>query len=407
MGNKGLKNICTFIFGFLAVSFMLFTQTIGAAAKDGYFVEVKDKVYFRKYGKEALEKTALWGYYFNYPKGDGGSFVASYDKSTGQVKALFDDDGGRLYYDDKRFYFENKQGEDNDYKSIVYAVDKIGKNTKVLYEYGTILELSKRGYLAVQTFNMGTASTVEIIKNAHRIFRINTGKGMEAVQYIGIADDYLIYGILHYQDGKLLGIDVYGKGLNVTSKPIKLGSLNMEDKFVDGIDIGNVIFKKGKVYFSVFCFDGSGHFISEGFVYSADPMKNNSLKTVTGDVYGKYQKIPYFTVNNKGRVKLSEYKKNEVFQNKNSVYLFKKDNDKKLIVKDIRKLFGKSAGGEYEVASADYIDGAVYMIINKQKREPSEDIGWREAYRVLERYYVRVPLDLKTEAVKTLYTDKF
>lgn len=353
MKNKSLKIFFSFIFVLIALGFMVQIQTIVAEAKTGYFVEVKDKVYFKKYGKDALEQTALWGDYFNYPTGRGGSFVASYDKNTGQVKALFGDDGDRLYYHNKSFYFEHKYGENNNYKSIVYSTDEFGHNTKVLCEYGTISDLSSQGYLVVETFKPGTASSIEVLKDGNLIFHISTDKETESIQYVGIAKDYLLYAVLHYQNYKLIRIDVYGKKLNGVSKALKLGSLNMEDKFADGIDIGN------------------------------------------------------FTVNGKGKVKLSEYKKNEVFQDGNSVYLFNADNNKQLILKDLRKLFKNSVGVTYDVAAADYIDGAVYMIINAQKRDPDADIGWREAYRVLERYYVRIPVSTKKGNMKIFYIDKF
>lgn len=407
MKKKSFKFVQGLLFGIFAVGILLFTQGISVDAKDGYFVEINDRVYFRKYGKEALEKKALWGDYFNYPTGKGGSFVAAYDKKNGQVKELFKDDGGRLYYDDRRFYFEKRQDDENGhYKTIVYEVEKNGKNPRILAEYANILELSDRGYLVLNVTEPNEKLAIEVMRDGDKLFRTGVSVNEEGIEYIGIVGDYLLYGILKYKDHQLIRFDIHGMDLTGTSDTVKLGSLNLKDKLVDYIDIGNVVWKKGKAYFSAFCVEGSGHHISEGFVYRVDPKKKNSLKKITGEVFGAYDKIPTFAVTEKGKIRLFQYKENEVFTDKNSVYLFEKGKKKKLIVKDIRKLFHSSKGGNYELAAAEYIDGAVYMIVNKQKRDPAEDIGWREAFKVLERYYVRVSLK-DGKNVTILYKDKF
>lgn len=33
------------------------------------------------------------------------------------------------------------------------------------------------------------------------------------------------------------------------------------------------------------------------------------------------------------------------------------------------------------------------MLVNKQKYNQSKDIGWKMAYDIMERYYVRIPVN--------------
>ena len=72
--------------------------------KAAYFQKIGDKVYFRKFGKNALLKTAEWGSHLSYPTGEKGSFIAVYDNTTKEVSKAFDDAGGEFYYMNNRFY---------------------------------------------------------------------------------------------------------------------------------------------------------------------------------------------------------------------------------------------------------------------------------------------------------------
>lgn len=52
------------------------------------------------------------------------------------------------------------------------------------------------------------------------------------------------------------------------------------------------------------------------------------------------------------------------------------------------------------------IDGNLFMLVNKQKRNPSKDIGWKMAYDIMERYYVRIPIK-NVKNTQILYRDVF
>lgn len=382
---------------------LIFAVFSRAKADEGYFIEEGNKVYIRKFGKQALEKTALWGDYLNNPTKKGGSSISIYNKSTGELKTAFKDNGGKLYYDEKGFYLE---AEDPKEGRIVYRVDKDGKDPRIL-AYGRIMGLSEEGYLTVQSFEDGFTA-LEVFKDGDKLFWQTADKPGSYMEYMGMADHYLIY-LIRSDYGTSAGnkLDIFVLDLKGKTEAVKVGKLDLTKEMSDSVEVGKVIRKNGKLYFSAFYYGGTGHFISSGYVYRADPKKKNSLKQLTKDICGKFEREPDFTVEANERIKVSLYAKNEIIIQGKKIFLSLPDGGKKSVVKDYTKLFGSSGSGEYSVADARYIDGDIYMIVHKQKRNPKEDIGWREAYTILERYYVRLPVEGGIKAAKILYKDKF
>ena len=138
--GKRLATLLLFISVFIS---SLWVQKLYASAenKSKYFVEIGDKVYFRKFGKNALPKTMIWYDYLTEPTWKKGSFVAVYDKKTKKVSKAFDDDGSVLYYADNRFYTQ--------YKNKVYSVDKKGKNYKKISDNGSLKGVFNKNYIVV------------------------------------------------------------------------------------------------------------------------------------------------------------------------------------------------------------------------------------------------------------------
>ena len=387
----------------ITAGIMMFFLSLNVKAEEGYFIKVDDKVYFREFGKDALEKTALWGNYFDNPTGKGESYISVYNKDTGEVEHKLKDKGTKLYYDKQRLYTEREHRK-GEYNREVYTLDRNGENQKVL-TYGRIEGLSDKGYLAVKSSDEGLGA-LEVFKNGKICFKIATEKTGTAIEYMGIAGDYMLYYKTNYSSSSN-SPEIFAVKVNSDSKPVKLGKVNLTKEMADGIDVGNVRFKDGKLYFSLFYFGGTGHFISNGYVYQGNPKIKNSLKKISKDIYGKYEVQPVFQLDGKGKVKLSQYEQNEIIIEGKAVYLFESDGNKKLVVKDYTKLFDFSKTGEYSVAAANYIDEAVFMIVDKQKRNPKEDVGWREAYDILERYYIRIPLKGDIHSATVLHQNKF
>lgn len=383
----------------------LMFQTMPAKAE--YFLKIGDKVYFRKFGKNSLPKTATWAEYLAYPTGEKGSFIAAYDNTTKEVSKAFDDAGGEFYYMNNRFYMQHK--------GTVYSVDENGNEYKELTENGNILGCFNKEYLVVNQYeenNQGVNKIIKsiIYKNGEKDSELNTGERFE----FSMKTDgrYAIYQELNYSENST---KIWCKDLKSNKAPVLLGKINFE-KLLSGTDSCELLQmkrKKSDIYFSMSLHSGNAGHLMGGCIYKAHPNKKNSLKLMTKNLLGKimydggetyYTKD--FNVDNKGKVKTFSLRNSTHLYGK-VLYFYDSKGKKKLITNDLLKLLKikPTMPDEYTVSAEAYIDGNLFMMIDRNRFNEGS-VGETYEYDIVERYYVIIPVNNPKE-VQILYKDVF
>lgn len=376
-------------------------------AKAEYFRKIGDKVYFRKFGKNALPKTADWAEYLAYPTGEKGSFIAVYDNTTKEVSKAFDDAGGEFYYMNERFFMQHKD--------TVYSVDENGNEYEELTDKGDILGCFNKEYLVVNEYkedNQGAKTILKsiIYKNGEKDSEWDAG---ERLQFSMKTDGrYAIYREFNYYDNFA---EIWCKDLKSKKAPVLLGRINLE-KLRSGTDTCELLQmkrKKSDIYFSISLRTGNMGYLAGGCVYKANPNKKNSLKLMTKNLMGeiKYNGgetyyIKDFDVDGKGRVKTFSLR-NTTYLNGKVLYFYDSKGKKKLITNDLLKLLKIKATmpDEYTASAEAYIDGNLFMMIDRNRFNEGS-VGERYEYDIIERYYVRIPVK-NPKGIQIMYKDVF
>ena len=318
----------------------------------------------------------IWYDYLTEPIWKKGSFVAVYDKKTKKVSKAFDDDGNVLYYADNRFYTQ--------YKNKVYSVDKKGKNYKKISDSGSLEGVFNKNYIVVNEKDKS-----KIYKKGKKESELRPSleltDGHYAIYSKPSSESYPEYVSIWCKDLK-------SKKAAVLLGTIELRSLEME---ADDYHLLEMKRKNSDIYFSISVFTGNAHYLNGGVLYKANPKKKNSLKLITKNLFNDdYSIIKHFDVDNNGKVKTFVGDKPARFEGK-KLYFYQANGKKKLITADFPKLLGSKGGYDitYDISDDAYIDGNLFMIVSKHKPNPSKDIGWRSAYDIIDRYYVRVPIN--------------
>jgi len=359
-----------------------------------YFVKIGDKVYFRKFGKNALPRDMWLHDYLEYPTGEKGSFIATYDTKTKKVSKAFNDDGSFFVYMNKRFYMQHKD--------TVYSVDKNGKKYKKLTNNGELVGGFNKKYIVVNKYKNNRSNIIKsiIYKDGKQDSELNVN---EKDRFQMITDGrYAVY--YDYTNKYGSEREIWCKDLKSKKAPVLLGTIKLWNLFEGADDCKLMLMKRKKssIYFSMTLYTGWALDFSN-CVFKADPEKKNSLKLLN-------KGIVLFDVDNKERVK--DVDKNCISYDGEKIYFNDSNGKKKLITKDLSKLLGsaeKDKGKEgiyYYISTDKYIDGDLFMLINRQIANVEKDIGWKSAFDILERYYVRIPVK-NPNGIQILYKDVF
>jgi len=283
------------------------------------------------------------------------------------------------------------------HKDTVYSVDKNGKKYKKLTNNGELVGGFNKKYIVVNKYKNNQRNIIKTIIKT--IIYKNGKKDSE----MNVDEDYIFpvitdgrYAIYEGYTGEFAEREIWCKDLKSKKAPVLLGTIKFENLF-DGADNCKLMLmkrKKTNIYFSMTLYTGMAKYFCGNCVFRADPKKKNSLKLLS-------KKMIIFDVDNKGRVKDVD---------KNCFY--DSNGKKKLITKDLSKLLGsaeKDKGKEgiyYYISTDKYIDGDLFMLINRQIANVEKDIGWKSAFDILERYYVRIPVK-NPNGIQILYKDVF
>ena len=240
----------------------------------GAYVRVGERVYFRKYGPDALDTLAMFGEFVNGWVTGNESEIVFRDLKTGTLKTAFKDTGyGGLYVADNAFYLQERINRD-DYV-VRYSPDG---GTCETVRKGTLLDITDSGLLAIQQYEGATTS----------FYFYRDGKEVGSYQsetgylYAGLSDDGLF--LLRDED-RSEAADGGGVTCGLWQltpdggTPIRLGTLPQVE-YTYGAEAEQFLSTGAQIGLVVGYYAGTGHFLNDVTVVTATPGAENSLSVL-------------------------------------------------------------------------------------------------------------------------------
>ncbi|MCQ2549707.1 MAG: hypothetical protein MJ134_06670 [Lachnospiraceae bacterium] len=381
-----------------------------------YFVKVGDYVYFREYGKNALDQLAIWGGFLDHPTGEQ-SLIKCYNEETGELSSGFIDFGyGKMVFSDGVFFLNglDYSKTESDYGlPYVYSVDMEGK------------EVSMADYVAGEITGITPDATMfftEGYSYGEEYFSLITGVNTDGsaaftisspntLTYLGCTNDYMIYSENFFQDdiAKIMSMPI-----SSSNQEDAIEIMEMETDYYQYLDYGKVTFDRGNnpeetLYLPIAKREGTGAMFTDGMVigFQADQPGSGFIKEDIGAEEEFNFEMPYISVDN-GIINFYDKEPNTYYikyvaleelgdlQSRNSNDDFEKPGD----------LQYRNASAEDELIVAEFISGANYyeeknhLLIAENVNgicytmrcdmvyDEEGSIGWRDGFRLLNVDYI-------------------
>ena len=364
----------------------------------GYFTQVGDKLYFRLPTTNGMDNsTALWGDYFATYAGQ--TQILCYDMSDESSTNLFYDRGGHdLVISGNRMFVEEAVWDDEElFDSYVASFDLNDplKNGLVRENGESILCYDKSGeYVVTRLIDYPNKDHIYVYRNGVYEHSFDLDVSMAA----GIGGGKMYY-TTYDEDQEIQCLYVIDLE---TGEELYLGEMPTND---DGWNWGNIdqfVYAGDLVYLSYGFYEGTGNFFAGAYYLCADPKVEGSLNIIdTSYADMEYTESPAFMIKS-GRLQICEGLPFSADVDYDTGVLVYYDKNGKRV--EVAKGFGNvnNANGTVSMTEkAEYIDGQIYVLRNDNIRYPSDDIGWREAYKRKNSYVLKV--DAKTGEVTNLF----
>lgn len=370
----------------------------------GYYVRLDDKIYFRRYGAEALSKVAVFGEFtLPWNMRDGESELMQYDLTSGVLTAVCKESGrGPLWYGDGGFYLcEHINGED---WVVWYAPD--GGSVEPLCR-GELLGISENGLLAVER--------TETSPSYHTVYSFYSGKTVtgeleteKTMMKAGVTDKGLFLVSVAYGEDSEDGCQLWQ--ITPEGKLLHLGELpdTEEDSFVYDVQPDRFLAEGDKIAVGVGYYAGTGHFLDMSVFVEATVDREDSLQTLTpGDIEGENGELPRLAAGENGefafvpalpgelRIGWDEMGALEVWE----------DGEWKLISEHFAPGLNGGWGNRNMVQHMDWIGNTAYVTLACVHASPADDIGWREGYALHHMRYLQVERDGTEKTLSTVDHD--
>jgi len=307
-------------------------ETVSVVGNGEFFIQVGNRVYFRQYDEKALSNSALWGDFYSAAPENGSAQICYLEDGHGRAEVAFADQGyGPLYFYKDRFYLKDS--------TSCYSVKEDGSDRQ----------------------------RVSLDRNNLADFFVN-GK-------------YLYYTELN---GDTDAVKV--KDLD-TDKDTTVFQMPQSDLGYPQLSQAEVV--DGQVYLGVWYVAGSAAIYQGGEIYRA-PLdgsnpKGELLKTVGVNEESEEDSIwemRTFSVNSDGTVKIYDHKPNSAWVLDGDLYISNGNGiascKNRGFLEDTTGFFSK------RVEQVCQLEGNIYAIVNTVRRSAEYDIGWREAYKLVE-----------------------
>ena len=367
------------------------------------FVRVGKRVYFLKYEPGSFDEAALFGDFISTPTPSSNGILMYYDIETGETGDTGNiiDVAGPLYAAPSGFYLTGYDSEEP--QIALYSPD--GSRHVNLGE-GNVIGVSDDGkYAAVSSYTKDFFRVFSIYDQDKKVAAITALEG-ENFSYCGLTKKGLIYKV--YDSEKDIN-EIRQLGLN--GDITLLGRMLPPEKAEEfGAEVVQLLKDEDKLYFNVVYFEGTGHFLAEQTVMSAVDGKKNSIEIMRvklpEDDVDDYSKL-YL----KGHTVLAATKLygdmglsagswgDLVMYDPQSVSV----NLIEGFVDEPDSEIADEGRGDMVLQETDVIGDCAFIIAADCERDETSDIGWREAYRLLNLKYLCVPgIKEKSDKVITL-----
>ncbi len=356
------------------------------------FVRVGRRVYFLKYEQESFGEPALFGNFLATPSASANGILMYYDLDTQDVTDTVNiiDVEGPLYVSPEGIYMTGHDSEDE--QISLYSPD--GSRHMNLGE-GRVIGVSDDGkYAVVSSYTEDFVRVFSVFDHEKKVVDI-TAKENENFSYCGMTENGLIYKVYDSEKDineiRQLGID---------GKVTLLGKMLPPEASEEyGAEVVQLLKDEEKLYFNVVYFEGTGHFLAEQTVMSAVDGKKDSLEIMRVKL-PEDEAPEYSRLYLKGHTVLAATKiygdtglskgswGDLVMYDPQSVSM----NLIKGFVDDPESDMAKEGMGQTMLQESDVLGGAAFIIAADCERDEESDIGWREAYRLLNLKYLCVPL---------------
>lgn len=350
-----------------------------------YFLKVGNKVYYRVYGEDSLEKTALFGDFVNNPVvGGGNSSIYAFDETMESADFMFSDNGfGPLYYMNGRFYLTR-------YKAPgcieTYSVDELGEN-EISYGGYTDLKGVSPDYdaFAYEGTNNSGNSTVTLYMGGEKIFE--KSEKTKSYDIILVDGDHLIYETSENNVSDRCSYMLY-------SYEYESGRERCLGKAEDPADAGYRPFLPAygrlygnEVYIVYEVREGTGNFYSGGAVYKAVADEDNSCSLY--DTNPDFYETPYVESSEEG-IRIYQNKSGSYYAGSDGcMYLRNSDGSGEKYTETFIPCGYEGSSVHMESPVVTDINGIIYMMAEYSVYSPSCDVGWRMAYRHTGTTYYR------------------
>ena len=362
----------------------------------GAYVRVGERVYFRKYGPDALDTLAMFGEFVNGWVTGNESEIVFRDLKTGTLKTAFKDTGyGGLYVADNAFYLQERINRD-DYV-VRYSPDG---GTCETVRKGTLLDITDSGLLAIQQYEGATTS----------FYFYRDGKEVGSYQsetgylYAGLSDDGLF--LLRDED-RSEAADGGGVTCGLWQltpdggTPIRLGTLPQVE-YTYGAEAEQFLSTGAQIGLVVGYYAGTGHFLNDVTVVTATPGAENSLSVLDTaeldtDAEEGPESLPKLTVSEGGDIVCVPRLSGEVQigwkADDNGDLKVYHDGAWRTFVPQFLEERLDGSGYRQIAQTMEYVGDTIYVTLASAYASPLDDIGWRSAYRLLNMAYVAVSAD--------------
>lgn len=352
----------------------------------GHFVKSGSRVWFRRYGADALDPSALWGDFLNSPQIGGTSEICWYDSEDDSVHESFKDAGcGPIICSGGRLYLSEIVGHPA-YK--LYSVKPDGSGRKELGD-GQYVCCSEDGSIRVSantTTGKNSTATLTVSDDSGEIEKLG---GKEDAGFIAAKGGYLFYETHDFDKNR--NLTLYCRKLTKTGKSVRLGVAGDvgEDAF---LKIDQVKIKDKTVYISYESDAGTAEAFQTGGLLKGKLDVKDSLKTLETYVPDDAPDggVPNIVPEDEEYPTLSN----------DSSDLFVDDTDGHLYLydsmggtTDIAQVYDTADGGDGQhLETAEIVDDCVFAMRETMAPDDQNSVGWRQAYSLISTDYIRIPI---------------
>ncbi|MBR6478609.1 MAG: hypothetical protein IKS85_09210 [Lachnospiraceae bacterium] len=334
----------------------------------GSFVGVEDRIYFREYGQYSLSGIALYGNFLGGENYGGASIKCILPGSDEPVIVKEEDEGfGALFYHDGYLYSHKKENWDN---NVIYRIKLEDGSSETLCD-GYLLGGSEDGrWLAVEEYKDGDGflKILDAGVPSEKAYSPMTGY----FNYVGSYEDKVFFTLHSTADE-----DIYLMQYDYAGNLVNLAKLPRDEMGYDlASNVANFDVHDGMISFVWRFYAGTGHFLDSAYQVRV-PVCQDAAK---GDPVAPTYEAVANQLNIWEDSQMGDY---------SAIYEAAVDEDPEItkLEGDLTRWLNGASGVAVIPQTIERVGDEIYGILATAHRYAMDDIGWREAYQMMELRY--------------------